>query len=121
MVDDSQKQKTTEGRTMIHEAGGLFINAMTFSRGERIAKHCHDYDHFSILATGRVVVEMVHPDGRTERIRMEGPAVIHVRAGIRHKIIAASAFVAWYCIHNSDRAEASIADRAIIAEAAGRG
>lgn len=106
---------------MIHEAGGLFINEIEAERGERVRKHVHEYDHYSILAAGRVEVEMVEPDGSTSSKRYEAPAVIHVRAGVVHQITAKSAKVVWYCIHNTDRVEASMNDRAIIAEAAGRG
>lgn len=106
---------------MIHEAGGIFINALKFTRGERIAKHCHAYDHYSILAKGRVALVTKAPDTPQAKRQIEGPVVILIEAGVDHAIYAASANVVWYCIHNSDRAEASMSDRAIIAEAKARG
>lgn len=62
--------------------------------GDFIVSHSHDYDHLSLLATGRVRVTV---DGEvTEYGARSG---ILVKAGKEHKIEALEPNSLWYCVH----------------------
>lgn len=76
-----------------HFSAGLYAREMRFPAGFGSTSHKHHYDHMSILASGEVTLysgEEVH--------HYVAPAVIAVKAGIEHKIIAIEDSV-WFCLH----------------------
>lgn len=84
-----------------HFAGNLYAKEMHVKAGEVVAKHVHDYDHFSFLGNGTARVCTGDP-GQGPKIKntrlVKGPCLITIPANVYHQIVAVTA-VDWYCIH----------------------
>ena len=65
------------------------------------SKHIHDYDHISILASGKVGVFV---DDEEEQI-VEAPAILKIEAGKEHSVFALEDSV-WFCIHRGENSDA---------------
>jgi quercetin dioxygenase-like cupin family protein len=77
-------------------AGGVYVKQLIMPiAGDYVISHKHNFDHLSLLASGRVKVEM---DGVTTVYT--GPTAVLVKADIEHKITALSRDVLWYCVHS---------------------
>lgn len=81
---------------------------MSAHAGDLIGTHKHEYEHYSILASGRVLFEL---DGDTRDI--EGPAVLTVEAHKEHKITCLTD-VSWFCIHGTEETDESKIDEVLI-------
>lgn len=95
---------TTEASSMgscinHHFGADVYIREGFIPAGQRIIKHIHTYDHFSILGMGVVAVLI---DGVMTPFR--APAVIKIEAGKPHEVLAMTDAV-WYCIHGADSDE----------------
>lgn len=77
--------------------GGTYIKEFRLEADMAIVSHRHSYDHASILASGEVTVRI---DG--ERTSYVGPAVLIIKAGQEHVIIAVTPAV-WFCVHAVDQ------------------
>lgn len=86
----------------------VYIREMSAPAGYVIGTHKHAYEHYSILASGTVMVEV---DGETAEYT--GPAVIAIKAGIEHKITSLTAF-SWFCIHHTDHDDESTIDQVFL-------
>jgi len=87
--DIEPKRVTTE----IFHSGNEYAKRMTLPKGWEVNTHKHNYDHISILASGKVIVEC---DGEIKGYT--GDTCIVIKKDISHKIVAIEDSV-WYCIH----------------------
>lgn len=87
---------------------GLYAKRMTLPKGFEALSHSHQYNHLSILSTGKVIVKT--DDSEAE---YTAPACIEIKAGIHHSITALED-VTWYCIHATDATDADEVDAVLI-------
>lgn len=78
--------------TIHHFSSGVYAKEMHLAWGTKATSHKHLYDHFSILAKGKVIVN--------DQIFC-APACIEIKAGQEHEITALEDSV-WFCIHATD-------------------
>lgn len=72
----------------------IWVRQKVFSKkGETIGGHKHKYDHMSLLAVGKVMVEV---DGITKEL--EAPTFLVIPKGKIHNITALTDDVLWYCV-----------------------
>jgi quercetin dioxygenase-like cupin family protein len=86
----------------------VYIRQMSAPAGYVIGTHKHQYEHYSILGKGSVVLEK---NGAKEVIH--APAVLIVEAGVEHKITSITAFT-WFCVHQTDEDDGSKIDEVLI-------
>lgn len=86
----------------------VYIRQATCHRGDNIGTHKHEYDHYSILASGAVILEL---DG--EKQELLGPCIVNVEAHKEHKITCLTE-VTWFCIHGTDETDQSKIDEVLI-------
>ncbi len=79
----------------------VFIKQQAGKAGDVVHTHRHDYEHYSILASGMAVVEK---DGKEEVLT--GPTVIIIEAGVAHKITFLTD-TAWFCVHGTKETDES--------------
>jgi quercetin dioxygenase-like cupin family protein len=89
-------------------ADGLYAKESHVPANMLLAKHTHDYTHFSILAKGRVRVWA--DDVMTE---YEAPACIEIKANVEHEVQAITD-VTWYCIHATQETDPEKVDQVLI-------
>lgn len=97
-----------------HFSSGVYAKEMRLPAGGVIVSHKHKHDHLSILASGRVLVEV---NGPTLEMMSEftAPVCIEILAGHHHKITAIEES-AWFCIHATAITDAEQIDEALIDE-----
>ena len=96
-----------------HFIGGIYTKECHLPVGYWFATHRHSFDHQSVLASGRAIVEV---DGiRTE---YEGPAIINIKAKAHHTIIPLTPVV-WLCQHVTSCTDPDDIDEEFIARAEG--
>lgn len=76
-------------------SGREYARRMTLPAGHYAETHRHNFDHLSILASGRVLVTV---DGAT--VEYSAPECIVIRAGQVHRIEAITPAV-WFCVHGT--------------------
>lgn len=86
----------------------VYIRQMSAPAGYVIGTHKHHYEHYSILASGTVEVEI---DG--EITEYTGPQVIAIKAAAVHKITSITDFT-WFCIHHTDEDDEAKIDEVLI-------
>lgn len=91
-----------------HFSDGLYARQMILPAGHFAVTHAHEYDHLSILASGRVTVEIDDDIGE-----FVAPACINIAAGKHHRIVALEDAV-WFCIHATDETDADKIDDVLI-------
>lgn len=91
-----------------HFCAGVYAKQMKLPKGYMAVSHQHAYDHMSILAVGKVIVEA---DGATTTYM--APACIQIKAGIRHQITAIED-AHWFCIHATDETDPEKVDQVLI-------
>ena len=93
-----------------HFAGGVYAKEMTLATlDDCMHQHQHHYDHMSILASGKIILDV---DGvKTEHT---APAVVHIAAHKRHWIVPVEAPVKWFCIHRTDVTDPAAVDDDIV-------
>jgi quercetin dioxygenase-like cupin family protein len=96
-----EKQGTFEVDLCVvhHFSDGLYSREMLIPKGFGAVSHSHSYDHFSILAKGRVLL-------KTDNWQKEfsAPACIDIKAGVHHMILALEDST-WYCIHATNETD----------------
>lgn len=92
-------------------SGREYAKKMTLPAGHYAESHEHQFDHLSILASGRVTVTV---DGVATDYT--GPDCITIRAGQMHRIDARSDSV-WFCVHATDETDPDKVDSVLIEEA----
>lgn len=91
-------------------SGREYAKQMTLPAGHFAETHEHRYDHISILAAGRVVVEI---DGA--RSEMHAPDALVIPAGRKHRIEAVTDSV-WFCVHATEETDPEKVDKVLIRE-----
>lgn len=91
-----------------HFSDGLYAKQMVLLKNHFAITHAHKYDHLSILASGKVVVEV---DG--VRGEYTAPACINIRAGQKHTIVSLEDAV-WFCVHATEETDADLIDEVLI-------
>lgn len=79
--------------------GGMYCKRVRIKAGGEVVQHAHIYDHLSVLAQGRALVEV---DG--EGMVMNAPSIIKIPAGKRHSVIAMTE-VTWLCLHATNETD----------------
>jgi quercetin dioxygenase-like cupin family protein len=91
-----------------HFSSGLYAKQMMLPADHFAVSHAHTYDHLSILAKGRVTVEI-----QGVETEYTAPTCINILAGKHHKITAHEDS-AWFCIHATDETDISKIDEVLI-------
>jgi len=89
-------------------SGREYARRMTLPAGHYAESHRHNFDHLSILATGKVRVTVDGVD--TE---YNGPECLTIRAGQVHRIEALTDTV-WFCVHATDETNPDNIDHQLI-------
>jgi len=89
--------------------GGVYAKECVIDDGFRVAQHVHKHDHMSILAEGCAVVWQ---DDTQETYF--APAIINIKAGVKHSVEAVNGSVTWLCIHATDETDESKVDDVLI-------
>jgi quercetin dioxygenase-like cupin family protein len=90
--------------------GGTYAKRMIFPKGTIIPSHKHVFDHMSILAQGKAIVDV---DG-TKTV-YDAPAVIEIRKNTIHTVTALER-CHWYCIHATEITNPDKIDETLILE-----
>lgn len=91
-------------------SGREYARRMTLPAGHYAETHRHNFDHLSILASGRVLVTV---DGAT--VEYSAPECIVIRAGQVHRIEAITPAV-WFCVHGTTALDLDKIDHELIKE-----
>jgi quercetin dioxygenase-like cupin family protein len=94
--------------TVHHFSAGVYAKQMLLPKGHYIVTHAHAYDHLSILASGRVTVEI---DG--DKGEFTAPCCINIVAGKKHEVITIEDSV-WFCVHATDEVDIKNIDEVLI-------
>jgi quercetin dioxygenase-like cupin family protein len=94
--------------TWHHFSSGMYAKQMNIPAGYSAFQHKHEYDHLSILATGRVIVQT--DDGQVE---YTAPSCITIKQNINHAIHALEDST-WFCIHVTDETDEEEVDKVLI-------
>jgi quercetin dioxygenase-like cupin family protein len=93
-----------------HFSSGVYIKQMRLPKAHYAETHEHKYDHFGLLGSGSASVEI---DGAKHTY--EGPCVIEIKAGAKHKITALTD-ITWFCIHATNETDIKKIDQVLIKE-----
>lgn len=93
------------------DGNAVFIKQQFGKAGDFIHTHKHEYEHYSILASGKAVIER---DGVEEEL--SGPTVITVEAGVAHKITFLTD-TSWFCIHGTKERDETMFENTYVGEA----
>jgi quercetin dioxygenase-like cupin family protein len=88
-----------------HFSSGVYIREQTLEQFFAVDTHAHNYDHISVLVSGVATVET---NGTVATY--VGPAVIEIKAGIRHHIVAVTNIV-WMCIHATSETNIALLEK----------
>ena len=91
-----------------HFSAGVYAKQMLLPAKHFAVSHAHAYDHLSILAKGRVMVEV-----QGVKAEYTAPACVTILAGEHHTITAYEDSV-WFCIHATDETDAANVDEVLI-------
>lgn len=91
-----------------HFSAGVYVREMSLAKDHEVMTHKHAYDHFGLLGSGAVLLEL---DG--ELSVHHAPCVIEIKAGRVHRIQALTD-ITWFCIHATDVADPEGTDEVLI-------
>lgn len=91
-----------------HFSSGVYAKDTRIPAGIILIQHSHPYDHLSILASGKVILNV---DGKDEVIT--GPACLNIKKGTEHSVTALTDSV-WYCIHKIEDDNPATVDESIL-------
>ena len=74
-----------------------------------IEQHVHKYDHMSVLTEGCAIVWK-----GDEQTTYYAPAIIEIKAGIKHSVQAVNGRVVWLCIHATQETSKDNIDEVLI-------
>ena len=94
--------------TQHHFSSGVYAKQMHLPKGYMAISHQHNYDHLSVLASGKVVVKT--DDGEQE---YTAPVAITIAKHKNHAITALEDAV-WFCIHATNETDETKVDEVII-------
>jgi quercetin dioxygenase-like cupin family protein len=91
-----------------HFSSGVYAKQMMLPKGYFALSHAHDYDHLSILASGKVIV-------KTDEVTQEftAPACLTIKKHLNHSITALEDAY-WFCIHATDETNPDKVDEVLI-------
>jgi quercetin dioxygenase-like cupin family protein len=91
-----------------HFSSGVYAKQMMLPKGYFAVSHAHNYDHLSVLASGKVIV-------RTDDSEQTytAPACITIEKHKNHSVTALEDAV-WFCIHATEETDASKVDDVLI-------
>lgn len=95
-----------------HFIGGVYAKEVIIKDGHEVAQHVHEFDHMSILAKGCAVV---FQGDKCETYY--APAIIEIKAGVQHSVVAVNGDITWYCIHKTDETDETKVDNVLIKKA----
>jgi quercetin dioxygenase-like cupin family protein len=87
---------TAGGDVVHHFCGGVYAKETHIPAGTVLGQHAHEFDHMSILASGRALVTIGE-----QSMPVHAPCALRVAAGKRHSVEAVTDVV-WYCIWPED-------------------
>jgi quercetin dioxygenase-like cupin family protein len=88
--------------------GGVYAKQIHIPAGSFIVQHKHEFDHLSVLASGKVYVGV-----GDEVAEYTAPACVLIKAGANH-VVEATEDAVWFCVHATDCADAQSADKQLI-------
>lgn len=91
-----------------HFSAGVYAKQMLLPAKHFAVSHAHAYDHLSILAKGRVTVEV-----QGVKTDYMAPVCITILAGEHHTITAHEDSV-WFCIHATDETDPANVDEVLM-------
>lgn len=94
--------------TQHHFSSGVYAKQMMLPKGYFAVSHAHEYDHLSILASGKVVVKT---DNGEETFT--APACLTIKKHLHHSITALED-AHWFCIHSTDETDSDKVDEVLI-------
>jgi len=94
--------------TIHHFSSGVYAKQMMLPKGYFALSHAHNYDHLSILATGKVIVKTDE-----KAIQYTAPACITIHKGEHHSITALED-ATWFCIHATEETNPDKVDEVLI-------
>ena len=101
--------KFNKDHTFHHFSDGLYAKEIRVPEGSLILQHKHTYSHLSVLAKGKVVVQV----GDEEPQVFTAPACLDIKANTHHGIKALTDVV-WFCIHATDEKDITKVDEVLI-------
>lgn len=79
-----------------HEADDIFIKQIPLLKaGWTVIQHVHEYDHLTLVASGRVRAWV----GKDDYQDYMAPAVVFVKKGETHRFTALADGTVLYCVH----------------------
>lgn len=103
-----QGQYAIDLGTQHHFSSGVYAKQMHLPKGYMAISHQHNYDHLSVLASGKVIVKT--DDSEQE---YTAPVAITIAKHKNHAITAIEDAV-WFCIHATDETDSDKVDEVII-------
>jgi quercetin dioxygenase-like cupin family protein len=91
-----------------HFSSGLYAKQMYLPKDYFAVSHEHNYDHLSILAKGKVIVETDE-----SKTTYTAPVCIEIKKGLHHSITALEDAV-WFCIHATEETDVDKVDEVLI-------
>ena len=79
----------------------VYSRSMHFKKkGDVELGHCHTYDHGTLVATGRLLVEMLRDDGSViSQKEFVGPSFVYISKLVVHRLTALEDNTVAVCIH----------------------
>lgn len=94
--------------TKHHFSSGVYAKQMMLPKGYFALSHAHEYDHLSILASGKVIVKT--DEGTQE---FTAPACLTIKKHLNHSITALEDAY-WFCIHATEETDPDKVDEVLI-------
>ncbi len=91
-IDQARKTGYTPAEESMTVAAGVEVRQWKFQAGTVTLSEVHEFDHLSILISGRCIFR-----SNGEDRHLVGPEMITVKAGIEHALYAISD-VTWDCV-----------------------
>lgn len=91
MLRDVAVEPPAPAITMV---GNLVRHEYRIPAGMKVWSHTHDYDHLSILMSGKALLS-----NGSLISEIDGPKMVEIKAGVVHEIFAMTDCV-WDCIHS---------------------
>jgi quercetin dioxygenase-like cupin family protein len=92
-----------------HFSSGVYAKQMTLPAGFTALSHSHNFDHMSILASGKVLVKTDDSDV----VEYTAPTVVTIKAGVNHAIYAVEDS-SWFCVHATEETDEEHIDEVLI-------
>ena len=91
-----------------HFGGNTYVKETYIPKNTKLVSHKHCFDHLSILASGKVLLDC---DG-VQKV-LEAPRCLTIAAHKKHSVTAIDDSV-WFCIHATNITDANKIDETLI-------